>query len=100
MCRRESRRRRLEAALAVVLGLVSRSGGVDWQSVRSLNQHGLTALSRRVVEHPPHRFETAVICCLGDRDPRAELHDARRDRPVLVLDRPAGRGCVEPGVAE
>ena len=33
--------------------LVARPGGVDWSAVRDLNAHGMYALSRQVVEHPP-----------------------------------------------
>jgi putative ABC transport system permease protein len=40
--------------------LVSRPAGVDWSAVRSLNQHGLFALSRQVVEHPPPASEVTV----------------------------------------
>ena len=40
--------------------LVSVPGGVSWDQVLSLNEHGLTALSRDVVTDPPTRAELAA----------------------------------------
>ena len=44
----------------IVEWLVSRPGGVDWETVRALNSEGMFALSRSVVENPPPASEVTV----------------------------------------
>lgn len=48
--------------------LVHQPGGVDWPTVRELNTHGLYALSRDVVEHPPPASEVSAQA-IGESGP-------------------------------
>ncbi len=48
--------------------LVSRSGGVDWDTVRALNTKGLYVRSRSVIEHPPPASEVTMPTYDGGSD--------------------------------